>query len=537
MENLIGRLRAIGNRILEWWNRFTTRQKALIIAAVVFVVVVVIIIVVAVSRPQYVLLANCEDTTEASEVRDLLDGEGLTYTISDDGLTFKILKSQQSDANLLLGSSGIQAAGYSFDNVVDGGFSTTESDKQRKYVVYMEDYLARDILAKYSFVKNASVVLNIPENTGTLISSGAESYCTAVLELQGEFSTDSAAALARALATAIGNDTTDNIVLMDTDGNLLFSGDDDYSVSGSASSQLSVKSEAERLVTSEVKQVLLGTNEYDSIEVAANLVMDFSTVSSTDHTYTPADGQTQGVLSHEDVYSSENESGTGGVPGTTSNGEDGTTYVFEDDENSTSTVTEESRDYLPNESITSSETPPGTIDYSQSSVSVTAISYNVIKESDAKTQGLLDGVSWDEYKLANDGRERIAVDDDIFDVVAKATGFSTDNIAIVAYRENLFFDDVTSPVSATDVLQIVLIVVILALLAFVVLRSMRGVRHAEEEEELSVEDLLQSNQESQLENIELEEETEIRKLVGKFVEDNPEAAANLLRNWLNEDWG
>ena len=28
-----------------------------------------------------------------------------------------------------------------------------------------------------------------------------------------------------------------------------------------------------------------------------------------------------------------------------------------------------------------------------------------------------------------------------------------------------------------------------------------------------------------------------RKLIEKFVDENPEAAANLLRNWLNEDWG
>ena len=29
---------------------------------------------------------------------------------------------------------------------------------------------------------------------------------------------------------------------------------------------------------------------------------------------------------------------------------------------------------------------------------------------------------------------------------------------------------------------------------------------------------------------------ETRKIVEKFVEENPEAAASLLRNWLNEDW-
>ena len=84
---------------------------------------------------------------------------------------------------------------------------------------------------------------------------------------------------------------------------------------------------------------------------------------------------------------------------------------------------------------------------------------------------------------------------------------------------------------------IVLIIVILALLAFVVLRSMRGEKHQEQEEELSVETLLQSTPEVQLEDISLENESEEKRLVSKFVEENPEAAANLLRNWLNEDWG
>ena len=30
---------------------------------------------------------------------------------------------------------------------------------------------------------------------------------------------------------------------------------------------------------------------------------------------------------------------------------------------------------------------------------------------------------------------------------------------------------------------------------------------------------------------------ETRRLIERFVDENPEAAASLLRNWLNEDWG
>ncbi len=52
-----------------------------------------------------------------------------------------------------------------------------------------------------------------------------------------------------------------------------------------------------------------------------------------------------------------------------------------------------------------------------------------------------------------------------------------------------------------------------------------------------MENLLQSTPESELEDIEVESKSETRKLIERFVDENPEAVANLLRNWLNEDWG
>jgi len=52
----------------------------------------------------------------------------------------------------------------------------------------------------------------------------------------------------------------------------------------------------------------------------------------------------------------------------------------------------------------------------------------------------------------------------------------------------------------------------------------------------SVESLLQSTPEPELEDIDVEEKSETRKLIEKFVDEQPEAAAQLLRNWLSEDW-
>ena len=87
-------------------------------------------------------------------------------------------------------------------------------------------------------------------------------------------------------------------------------------------------------------------------------------------------------------------------------------------------------------------------------------------------------------------------------------------------------------------MQIALAVLIFAVLGFVVFRSTRGEREPELEEELSVESLLESTKENQppLEDIGFNEKSETRMLIEKFVDENPEAVASLLRNWLNEEW-
>ncbi|MBP3603948.1 MAG: flagellar M-ring protein FliF [Lachnospiraceae bacterium] len=529
------RVKEILNKILEWWNKFSAKQKTFIVAAAAGVIVAFAILITVLTQPQYVLLLDCETTKEASEVVDLLEEQGLDYQVSDDGRRIDINKKHQSDASLLLGANDIQAATYTIDNVTDGGFTTTESDKQKRYELYMETRLAEDMISMFTAVKRAMVDISIPENDGTLIASEKEASAWITLELEGEFTTDNAAFLAKAVAKSLGNETEEEIVILDTDGNMLFSGDDSYSATGTASSQLGVKKQWEAQIKNEIRQVLLGTNEFDKVEVASNLDISFSSSKVTDHEYYVPDGNTQGYKSSDRTYTSESTNGGGGVPGTDSNGD--VEYMYQDSSESMTTVEETENHYLPSERITESNNLPGAINYESSSIAITAISYNIIREEDVEAQGLLDGITWEEYKLANAEGSRMDVGDEMYEIVAKATGFPKENIAFAVRTENVFFDEEGLAVDASDIIQIVLIVIILALLAFVVLRSMRTDAEAEQPEELSVETLLQSQPETELEDIGTEQISETRKLIEKFIDENPEAAASLLRNWLNQDWG
>ena len=536
------RLRALWQKVLDWWNQFTARQKTLIVGAGTVILLTIIILVTVLNQPQYVLLVQANSTKEASEIKDLLDTNSINYKLSDDGLEFKILKKDQADANLLLGANDIQSYAYTIDNVTTSSFSTTESDKQKKYVVYLESRLEQDFMAKFDAIKSANVDLHIPDNDGTLIGNQEESSAWILLELreESEFTEDNTAFLAKAVAAALGNKSTNDIVILDTQGNMLFAGSEDTDSPRIASTQLTIKNKAEQVVKGEVKKVLLGTKLYDNIEVASNLVFDFSNEETVQHDYTPAEGQTQGVLSHEDVYNAENVNGVSGIPGTDTNADDETTYVTQDNTNSTSSITEESRDYLPNEKITTKTNIPGSIKYDESSISVTAINYVVMKEENYDS-GANENKTWTEYKLSNAEPVAMTVPEDMLNVVSKATGIAVENVAMAAYTQYVFFDKTGSTITITDILQIVTILAILALLAFIVIKSMWTKKVVEEEqpedEALSVEQLLESQPEEVLEDIEMDTGSETKRLIEKFVDENPEAAATLLRNWLNEDYG
>lgn len=531
------RFKEILQKVLAWWNKFTAKQKTIIIGITAGVVFTFVIFIYVFTKPQYVQWQQCPSTADAAEVIEILNTNNIQYEVSNDGLNIKVKTSQLSIANLALGAAGYMPDDYSIKDAVSGGFSATQADKQLQYVHFIERKIERDISA-FESVKTASVILNIPDQTGTLIATQEESSAWIQLTLQDRFTAEQAATVARAVATALGNRSTANITIVDTEANLLFSGEEDYSTAGVAGSMLELRSQAETMVGADVKKVLVGSKQFDMVEVGCRLDIDFAEYQRTIHEYYANAGREEGMLSHQEQYEDENSSGAGGVPGTTSNDDTNkTTYQFQDGTNSDSTSSQSLMDYLPNELISVENLPAAIINFQASSLSLTAIRYKVIKEEDAKRQGLLDGISWAEYKTNNDVYTKLEVDPDFYSVVANATGIPQGSITILAYEVPQFIDKAGMAVNTTDVLSVVIIICILGLLGFVVIKSMTAKKEVTEEEELSVENLLQSTPEMNVENIEIESKSETRKMIEKFVDENPEAAANLLRNWLNEDWG
>lgn len=521
------------DKIVEWWKKYSTKQKVLLGSIAATVILALVILTMVVSQPTMVTLIECETTAQAGEVKELLDGDGgVAYEMSQDGLIFYVDEKDEATASILLGTNSIPTDGFTIDDVVDRGFGTTEADKTKLYRAYLEDRFAKH-LTTLNNVEEAYVTLDIPYDDGTILAREQDSYASVILSLAAEMTEEQAAGIAQYIATELGNDDTNNILILDSDSNVLFSGADSDSAVGTASTQLSLRTKTENMVKSEVKDVLVGSGMYDHAEVATNLDMDFDQYRETERQYSAPEGQTNGMIGQQSVYESNSIGGAAATPGTDSN--DDTTYVIEDNEYTESTISDTTTVYQNNEKVTDRTSAMGKVNYDNSSIAIVLTDYVIYNEDTLTASGALGDMTFEEYIAANSEPVQKDVAEDRYTMIANATGFPVENISIIAYDEPIFQYS-TNQRSLSDYLQIVLAVLILLLLGYVVFRSTRREEDTELEEELSVESLLESTKEKQLEDIGYSEKSEIRILIEKFVEENPEAAASLLRNWLNEEW-
>ena len=181
----------------------------------------------------------------------------------------------------------------------------------------------------------------------------------------------------------------------------------------------------------------------------------------------------------------------------------------------------------------------GAIKPNESSIAITLISYINYNEKEMKKNGKLEGTTFDEFMFANQEATELTVPSNVITLVSRATGVPEANIQILAWQVPIFQPDEGGGFfTFTNILMIMLAILIVALLIFVVFRGLAPVEVVELEPELSVEQLLATTKENQsLDDIEFSDKSETRKMIEKFVDENPEATAQLLRNWLSDEWG
>ena len=540
---MMDQLIAIKDKILEFWNKYTAKQKTIIICVACAILIAIVLLAYFMTRPVYTDVATLSGDA-ATTFDNALEGAGLDYekeSDSDGNTTFRVEQSEYSDAILLMGENQITDDEMTWEKALESDMTTSSDEKQTKATLALQSSIRKGLL-NFEGVEDATVYINRPKDDGTIYADKEETSVSVSFKMAGNKTMDgeTAEAVAYYLANAVGSAKPDHIVLTDTKGNLLFNGQEDTGLGGTISSTEEYRDKLKNNFAKYVRDLLTKAG-YDDVEVSkSNIVFDMNKITELVTTYTTNEGQDQGLYGSSYEYKSTGNSGSGGIPGTESNGDETDTMIDTSGNSSSETILNK-YEYLPNKTVQNIEHEIGAVKKDESSIAVVLTRYNVIKEETLEDQGALDEMSFDEYVDANSNVTEQEVPENLPQLVAAATGIAENNIQIrvvekpvfEAKEESSFGDNVT------NYLMIILTVLIAGLLIFVIIKGTSPVEVTEMEPELSVEDLLATTQENDpnLDEIELGDKSDTRIMIEKFVDENPEAVALLLRNWINDDWG
>ena len=541
---MMDRLIAIKDKFLAFWDKYTTKQKTLIISVVLAIFFAIVLLGYFLTRPVYTELVKLSGDT-ASTFDSALSSGGIDYKKESDSkgnTVFSVEQSQYSDAVLLMGENKITDTEMSWDDAFNNDMTVSSAEKQTKATLALQSSIRKGLM-NFDGVEDATVYVNRPTDDGTIFSEKKETSVSASLKLAkgSEITSETAQAIAYYLANAVGNSTTDNIILTDTTGNLLYGQKEDNTLGGSVSGSDDYKEKLRNTFCKNVSNMLMKAG-YDDVQIgSANIKFNMDKVTELVKTYTANEGQDQGLYSSSYNYKSTGNSGSGGVPGTDSNG-DQTDTMIQNTGSSNSETTLDKYNYLPNETVQNIEHEVGAVEPDQSSIGIVLTKYNVIKEETLESQGLLKDTTFEEYVNNNSAVTDQQVPQELITLVSAATGIATNNITIQIKQKPVYEAKESSSFmdNASNYLMVILTLLIAGLLVFVIIKGTSPVEVTELEPELSVEDLLATTQEDDkqdLDEIELSDKSETRQLIEKFVDENPEAVALLLRNWIIEDWG
>ena len=528
------RFKELPKKFLEYWNKWTSKQKTIIISAISVVIIMVAVFVLVLGRTKYVELDSFEDTKTASNIVSLLRENAIETKLSSDNTTVMVDEEKYMDAVMVVSLSDMVEEGFTIDKLLDNDITTTNGERLQKSHLYIVSDLENKLIKYTPGVVDATINYIPKDTSNSILTTSKTIPISVVLVTDKDFDEDAAEGIANAISFAVGNTNTEDIRIIDQNGKLLFNGPEEEKEDEIDLSDSFAMTEQLRKTYIETVTGAILMNNFTEVDVAPHLSVNYDKVNELFTEYLPLEGEIHGVLVEYHETSSEGENGPGDIPGTDSNDEVDY-YVTDGNKGKYENSTEDDY-YEPSVRVKNTVYANGMVDAAKSSIAVTATRVLQRTEEQLQLLGLLDDMSFDEYVLRNSEPIRTETNEELVSVIAMATGIPEENIRLITYDIYQYTPKEEVARDWTFYSQILLAVILIAFLLFVVFRGMAPVEVTELEPELSVEQLLATTKENQsLEDVEFSEQSETRKMIEKFFEENPEAVAQLLRNWLNED--
>ena len=516
-------LLGIKNNLLDLWQKTTKMQKAVVLGTAFLIVLAFTFFVNNATTPDYrPLFTNLDETSAANAITKLKD-QKISYQLKNSGKDIWVPAKNVDEQRIQLVSDGTASGGVVDFSIFDKTqFGETDQDRQVKFLRALQGELTRTI-EKFPEVENARVHIVMPE--ATLFEEKQKDTTAAVwLKIKtGQTMKDGQInGLIKLVSSSVEGLKPQNITVVDTIGNVLsgkYNADSESQDTQQLSTtQLQLQQKNQDYYQNNIQTMLdkvLGPGQ-SVVRVQVELDLDKVKKSSIQH-----NGNKVVVSEDKSSSTSKGTTAQGGVPGTPSNVNGGTTYQSTD-----SSGQNESEN---KHNISNYDVDKTTENRLQNPGSVKRMSVAVVfnGEVDQKKQKSIE------------------------DVVTNAAGIDQqrgDSISVVAMPFNTkYADEVKSAMAKAEQMKqletyggLGLAILVVAIIAFVVYRRRKTEDIVTEEEIFPVDvneldgfiDNLPKERELTAEE---KEKLMAKEQVEKVATQNPADVAALLKTWLTEE--
>ena len=522
-------LSAVKRQLTDFFQNRSKKQLVVIGAAAAALVVTIVIAASFLGKEEYEVLYTGLDQSEAGEIMLMLEDMDVTAKAQGSN-TILILSDSADEVRMTLAAEGYPESGLNYDIFADSSSLGTTDLQTQTYLQYQLQENLRCTIMKLDRIEDCVVIVNMPsESLFVLSSDETEASASIMLEIEhGEtLASDEVQAIANLALKSVSGLQLENISIVDSGMNfydILGQDEEEYTMSQYNLTQLTQETYQQQVLT-----VLTPVFGEENVSAAVNVVMNFDkeTISSVEFD-TPIEGDENGLaVSMEELYEVTKSDGTDaeGTAGTDSNGVTLSEYVYED------------------ANLEDFQSISRTVNYE----------LNELHTEIVKQQGNIDKITV--AVLLNSGYSDEDYSEEIIRLVSKATGVDEEYVSV----ESLPFKASADETGITDVfdqqaslldslkqkelIKTIIIAGTILMLALFVLRFL--MQHGKTRGQMAVvsggeapdEWMNETNRiDAQVdEEIELVGKSKSIEMIESFVDKNPAAAAQLLRNWLVDE--
>lgn len=313
---------AIQQQFIAFWQKQKTSQKITLIALVLASAILIPILITWATKTTYAVAFSGLSESDAGAIIDELSAQGVAYKL-DGSSTILVPVDEVYEVRLKMATAGLPESGSTvgYEIFSESTLGMTEFTQKVNYQRAVEGELERTISSLNS-VEAVQVNIVIPEDS-LLTSTQEEPTASIMIKTKsgGVLDAGQVKAITHLVASSIEGMEAENVVVVDSEGNLLASGassGSDGAAAAVSDSRRSAELAVAKDIQSKAQQMLDSVLGPDKAIVQANVTLDWTQREITSNTFDPTPAAVVSSQITSETYTT-NGTTTSGVPGATSN--------------------------------------------------------------------------------------------------------------------------------------------------------------------------------------------------------------------------